>query len=236
MTTEQMFGIMCTGWIEGGSGQVGFRRNLEMKELTNRQKEVLEVIVSSVEEAGRFPSYREIGRELGVSSVATVSQHIEALAAKGALRRAGNLLMLNQALRRDKGIPIVGRVAAGAPITAVEHLEGTLDLARIAGAGRGGAHYAVRVKGDSMAEAGIHEGDFAVVRLQPTAESGETVVAYLGEDQEATVKVFYKRRWGYELQPRNADYEIIKIRRDDSHFRLGGKVVAVVRTLLGKNV
>lgn len=202
-----------------------------MKELTDRQGQVLEVILSSVEETGRFPSYREIGRELGVSSVATVSQHIEALVAKGALRRAGDRLLLNNALRRDKGVPIVGRVAAGAPITAVEHLEGTLDLRRLAG--RGGAGYAVRVKGDSMIEAGICEGDLVLVRIQPTAESGETVVAYLGEDQEATVKVFYRRGWGYELQPRNRNYEIIKIRRDDPHFRLGGRVVAVVRSLLG---
>jgi repressor LexA len=202
-----------------------------VKGLTNRQGEVLEVIVSSIEEVGRFPSYREIGRELGVSSVATVSQHIEALVAKGALERDGSLLVLNRALRRDRGVPVVGRVAAGAPITAIEHVEGTLNLGRIAG--RGGAHYAVRVKGDSMTEAGIYDGDFAVVRLQETAESGETVVAYLGEEQDVTVKVFYKRRWGYELQPRNADYEIIKVKKNDPSFRIGGKVVAVVRALSG---
>lgn len=202
-----------------------------MKELTDRQGEVLEVIVSSIEETGHFPSYREIGRELGMRSVATVSQHIDALVNKGALRRAEDLLLVNQALRRDRGIPIVGRVAAGAPITAIENLEGTLDLGWIRG--RGGTHYAVKVKGDSMREAGIHEGDFAVVRLQSTAESGDTVVAYLGEDQDATVKVFYRRKWGYELQPRNADYEIIRVRRNDPHFRLGGKVVAVVRRLSG---
>ncbi len=202
-----------------------------MKELTERQGEVLEVIVSSIEETGHFPSYREIGRELGMRSVATVSQHIDALVNKGALRRAGDLLLVNQALRRDRGIPIVGRVAAGTPITAIENLEGTLDLGWIRG--RGGTHYAVKVKGDSMREAGIHEGDFAVVRLQSTAESGDTVVAYLGEDQDATVKVFYRRKWGYELQPRNADYEIIRVRRNDPHFRLGGKVVAVVRRLSG---
>jgi len=202
-----------------------------MKELTDRQGEVLEVILSSIEETGHFPSYREIARELGLRSVATVSQHIGALVAKGALRRAGDLLLVNHALRRDKGVPIVGRVAAGAPITAVEHFEGTLDLSRLAG--KGGASYAVRVKGDSMVEAGIFEGDLVMVRSQPTAESGETVVAYLGEDQEATVKIFYRRDWGYELQPRNRNYEIIKIRRDDPHFRLGGKVVAVVRSLSG---
>lgn len=189
------------------------------------------MIVSSIEETGHFPSYREIGRELGMRSVATVSQHIDALVNKGALRRAEDLLLVNQALRRDRGIPIVGRVAAGAPITAIENLEGALDLGWIRG--RGGTHYAVKVKGDSMREAGIHEGDFAVVRLQSTAESGDTVVAYLGEDQDATVKVFYRRKWGYELQPRNADYEIIRVRRNDPHFRLGGKVVAVVRRLSG---
>jgi repressor LexA len=203
-----------------------------MKDLTDRQREVLEVIISSIEETGHFPSYRDIGRELGVSSVATVSQHIEALVAKGALMKKDDLLLVNEALRKDKGIPIVGRVAAGAPIMAVEHLEGALNLDQLRGRGR--AHYAVRVKGDSMVEAGIHDGDFAVVRHQPTAESGETVVAYLGEDQEATVKVFHRRRWGYELQPRNREYESIRIKRGDSHFRLGGKVVAVVRKLSSK--
>jgi repressor LexA len=202
-----------------------------MKGLTERQGQVLEAILSSMEETGHFPSYREIGRELGLSSVATVSQHIEALVAKGALRRAGDTLLVSPALRKDRGIPIVGRVAAGAPVTAVEHLEGTLDLRRLAGGS--GASYAVRVKGDSMIEAGICEGDLAVVRIQPTAESGDTVVAYLGEEQEATVKVLYRRSWGYELHPRNRDYEIIKIRGDDPHFRLGGKVVAVVRSLSG---
>lgn len=167
-----------------------------------------------------------------MSSVATVSQHIEALVAKGPLRKKGDLLLVNEALRRDRGIPIVGRVAAGAPIMAVEHLEGTLSLDQLRGRGR--AHYAVRVKGDSMIEAGILDGDFAVVRHQPTAESGETVVAYLGEDQEVTVKVFYRRRWGYELQPRNGAYESIRIKRRDSHFRLGGKVVAVMRKFSSK--
>ena len=190
------------------------------------------MIISSIEETGHFPSYRDIGRELEMSSVATVSQHVDALVAKGALRRDGDLLLVNEALRRDRGIPIVGRVAAGAPIMAIEHMEGMLNLDQLRGRGR--AHYAVRVKGDSMAEAGIYDGDFAVIRQQPTADSGETVVAYLGEDQEATVKVFYRRRWGYELQPRNEAYEAIKIRRGDPHFRLGGKVVALVRTLSSK--
>jgi repressor LexA len=203
-----------------------------MKDLTDRQREVLEAIVSSIEETGHFPSYRDIGRELGMTSVATVSQHIEALTAKGALRRKGDLLLVDEGLRRDRGIPIVGRVAAGAPIMAVEHLDGVLNLDQLRGRGR--AHYAVRVRGDSMVEAGIYDGDFAVIRHQPTAESGETVVAYLGEDQETTVKVFYRRRWGYELQPRNKAYEAIKVKKADPHFRLGGKVVAVVRTFSSK--
>ena len=207
-------------------------KGFQMKDLTERQREVLEVIISSIEASGRFPSYRDIGRELGVRSPATVSQHIEALTAKGALRRDGDLLLVDEALRRDRGIPIVGRVAAGAPIMAVEHLEGTLNLDRLKGRGR--AHYAVRVEGESMVEVGIYDGDFAVVRHQPTAESGETVVAYLGEDQEATVKVFYKRGWGYELQPRNKEYKAIKVKRGDPHFRLGGKVTAVVRKLSSK--
>jgi repressor LexA len=179
-----------------------------------------------VRDQGRFPSYREIGRKFRLSSPATVSQHLEALARKGYLLRKRMKWVLAPEVRVDRGIPVVGRVAAGAPIMAVEHLEGRLSLEEHYPRD---SHFAVRVRGDSMADAGIRDGDYALVREQSTAESGQTVVAYLGEDQETTVKVFYRRARHFELEPRNSHYETIVVSRKDPWFRVGGRVVGLVR-------
>lgn len=199
-----------------------------MEKLTRRQREILDFLVSMVREKGRFPSYREIGRRFRLRSPATVSQHLGALARKGYLLREGARWLVSPEVREDLGIPVVGRVAAGSPITAVEHLEGRLSLERHY---PHDTHFAVRVKGDSMVGAGIREGDYVVVREQATAENGETVVAYLGEDQEVTVKVFYRRNRRFELEPRNPDHETLVVLRKDPWFRIGGRVVGLVRVL-----
>jgi repressor LexA len=199
-----------------------------METLTDRQRQILDFLVSVVREEGRFPSYREIGRRFRLRSTATVSQHLEALARKGCLLRERMGWILPSELRGDRGLPIVGRVAAGAPIMAVEHLEGRLSLEEHYP--RDG-HFAVRVQGDSMSGAGIHAGDYAVVREQSTAENGQAVVAYLGEEQEVTVKVFYERRGRFELEPRNEKYAVLRIPKDDPWFRIGGRVVGLVREL-----
>jgi repressor LexA len=196
--------------------------------LSPRQREILRFLADRAEEEGRFPSVREIGEYFALNSPATVSQHLDALEAKGYLRRRGGHLTLHPNVREERGIPIVGRVAAGVPITAEEHLEGRLAVNDLFGP----RHdlFSVRVKGDSMEDAGIHDGDLVVVRKQERVRNGEICVAYLGEEQEATVKIFRRRDWGVELEPRNERYRPIRVAGDD-HFRIGGKVVGVVRRL-----
>ena len=199
-----------------------------MEELTPRQREILELILASVEEQGRFPSIREIGRRLRLASPATVFQHLEALAAKGYLLRAGRRWSLSPASRRDRGVPIVGRVAAGQPLTAFEEIEGHLTP-EFFGARRG--RFGVRVTGCSMRDAGILEGDFVVVDPEAQVRSGDLVVAYLGPDQEVTVKRFVSRRGAIELHPAHPDFTVRRIPRDDPFFRVAGKVVGLLRRL-----
>ena len=196
-----------------------------MRGLTEKQEAILSYIADSIADLGRFPSYRDIGREFGLNSVATVAQHLRALVEKGFLIRQGRKLLPTPGIRRDRGIPIVGRVAAGRPVSAIEHYEGTLGWDDL---GRTGT-FAVRVVGDSMIDEGILPGDFAIVQPGDTARNGDLVVAYLGEDQEVTVKRFHRRAGQVELRPANAKYRPIRIDRKDSFFRLAGRVVGIVR-------
>ena len=199
-----------------------------MDTLTPRQREVLDTILTGVEEDGRFPSVREIAARLRVSSPATIFQHLEALEGKGWLRRRGRNWVVPPNVRRDLGIPIVGRVAAGAPITAIEHVDGQLDAEFL---GLTAGRFSVRVVGDSMEGEGILTGDYAIVDPERPVASGDLVVAYLGEDQEATVKRFHRRRGGIELRPANPRYAPIEVADGDEHFRLAGKVVGIARRL-----
>jgi len=213
LTTEQLFGIL--------------RRGERVKPLTHRQRQILDYIVASIRDRDRFPSYREIGRRFRLASSATVSQHLEALVRKGFLARAGRHLALAAEYRPVRGVPIVGRVAAGLPITAIENREGWLDVGTLFGTDA--VHFAVRIKGDSMSEAGILDGDYVVVREQPDAEDGDVVVAYLGE--EATAKVMRKRGGRVDLEPRNPAYKSISVDPARQGLRIGGKVVGLVRRI-----
>jgi repressor LexA len=197
-----------------------------MQELTSRQKEVLEVILAGVEQQGRFPSIREIALRLRVASPATIFQHLEALAAKGFLFRDGRRWMLAPLARHDRGIPIVGRVAAGRPLTAFEEIEGHLTP-EFLGARRG--RFSVRVSGASMSGEGILDGDYVVVDPEQPVGNGDLVVAYLGEEQEVTVKRLRRRGGRIELHPANPDYAIVRIESGDAFFRLAGKVVGLLR-------
>lgn len=199
-----------------------------MRPLTPRQREILDYIITSIRDRDRFPSYREIGRRFRLTSSATVSQHLDALTKKGVLTRAGKQLMLAPECRPIRGVPIVGRVAAGLPITAVENREGWLDVSTLFKGDA--AHFAVRVNGDSMRDAGIFDGDYVVVRQQEDARDGDVVVAYLGDD-EATVKVMRKKGRAVELEPRNASYKSIRIDSKRQNLRIGGKVVGLVRRI-----
>ena len=196
-----------------------------MRGLTPKQEAILTYILDSIGQRGRFPSFREIGRQFRLQSVATVAQHLDALVQKGFLLREGRKLMPAPVVRRDRGVPIVGRVAAGRPIAAIEHLEGQLEWDSL---GSGGA-FAVRVVGDSMIGEGIFEGDLAVVEPCEDASNGDLVVAYLGEDQEATVKRFHRGGGVVELRGANPTFRTIRVMSADTHFRLAGRVVGLVR-------
>ena len=200
-----------------------------MRPLTKRQRQILDYIISSIKNRDRFPSYREIGRRFKLSSSATVSQHLNALVKKGFLSRVGNKLMLSPQARPFHGVPIVGRIAAGLPITAIENREGYLDVESLFN--DDAVYFAVRVNGDSMKDAGIFDGDHVIVRRQEDGQSGETVVAYVGDEEEATVKVLRKRRKFIELEPRNRAYRPIRIKPGRDKIRIGGKVVGLIRKL-----
>ncbi|MFH1313878.1 MAG: transcriptional repressor LexA [Candidatus Eisenbacteria bacterium] len=197
-----------------------------MRSLTQRQREILDYIIASIKSTDRFPSYRDIGRRFRLSSSATVSQHLDALLRKGFLTKIGNKLMLSRENRPIRGVPIVGSVAAGLPITAIENLEGYLNVDSLFY--DDAAHFAVKVTGDSMKDAGIFDGDYVIVRQQEDAQSGEMVVAYIG-DEEATVKIMRKRGRVVELEPRNASYKSIKVNPKRDQLRIAGKVVGLVR-------
>lgn len=185
-----------------------------MRELTLRQKQVLNAIREHILQEGYPPSVREIGERLGVRSSCTVQRHLEALTVKGYLRRDGSkartLEIVNDRSeprsRAVVAVPVVGRVAAGLPLLAEEHIETHLPLGRdLVG---DGAVFALRVRGDSMIEAGLFDGDTVVVRQQGTANNGDIVVA-LVDGGEATVKRFYRDNGRIRLQPANSAMEPI---------------------------
>ncbi len=196
-----------------------------MRPLTERQREILDFILQMIADEGRFPSYREIGAHFGLTSPATVSQHLEALAVKGALTKNGRFYAPAEELRSDIGVPIVGRVAAGTPITAVENIEDHLRWDRIGGEGT----FAVRVIGDSMIDEGIREGDLAVVEPCEEPSNGDLVVAYVGEEREATVKRYWRHRGQIELRPANPAYQPLRFGSIDLNLKMAGRVVAILR-------
>ncbi len=202
-------------------------------ELTKRQREVLEFVRSEVHRRGFPPSVREIGQAVGLSSSSTVHSHLAALEDKGFVRRDPSKPRALEVLDyRDtergvdvdevRAIPLVGTVAAGAPILAAENIEETIPLPEEI---VGNATFVLRVKGDSMVGAGILDGDHVVVRQQETAENGDIVVALL--EDEATVKRFFKEPDRIRLQPENPALEPIYAQ----DVVILGRVTAVFRRL-----
>ncbi len=205
---------------------------------TEKQLRILDVIREFTAEMGYPPSVREIGERVGLSSSSTVQSHLKTLERRGLLRRDPTkpraLVPADMVLRavaspaRESGpetisLPIVGRVAAGVPITAAENLEDTFVLPA-SFVGRNGS-FMLRVKGDSMIDAAILDGDLIVVEPQPDAHNGQIVVAMI--DGEATVKTFYREEGRIRLQPENRTMEPIYV--DD--VTVVGRVEAVVRRL-----
>ena len=189
-----------------------------MARTTNKADMILEFVNQFVQENGYAPSVREIGQAVGLSSTASVSYHVRQLQAKGLLRSPGKGRKRSIITAQKPGqIPVVGVVTAGLPILAVENQEGSM-------AWEGDPNcFALRVRGDSMINAGILDGDKVVVRPQPTADDGQIVVARLGD--EATVKRLSRKDGRVWLLPENPAFEPI----DGSEAELIGLVKAVFR-------
>ena len=190
-----------------------------MARTSNKQNLILEFVNVFVQENGYAPSVREIGAAVGLSSTASVSYHLQQLQAKGLLLAPGGKGKKRSIVtaNRPGQIPVVGVVTAGMPILAVENQEGTMAW------DGDPTCFALRVRGDSMINAGILDGDKVVVRPQPTANDGQIVVARIGD--EATVKRLSRRDGQVWLLPENPDYDPI----DGSEAELVGLVKAVVR-------
>jgi repressor LexA len=208
-----------------------------MTDLTARQRQVLEFIDAEVRVRGYPPSVREIGEAVGLSSSSTVHAHLAALQEKGYLVRdptkpramevhfeSGSGAAVER--RPARHVPLVGDVAAGTGVLAAENIEETFPLPEdFTGDGQ---LFMLRVRGDSMIEAGILDGDFVVVNQQSTAEAGDTVVAGI-PGEEGTVKTFLRRRGKIVLRPENSDLEEMVF--DPSEITIYGRVVTVMRRL-----
>jgi repressor LexA len=202
-------------------------------ELTSRQRQILDYIRSEIHRRGFPPSVREIGEAVGLSSSSTVHSHLAALEEKGFVRRDPSKPRALEVLDyrdTDRGIdyasvravPLVGQVAAGTPLLAAENIEATMSLpVEMADE----STFILRVRGDSMIEAGILDGDHVVVRQQNTATNGDIVVALI--EDEATVKRFFRESDRIRLQPENAALEPIYAR----DVTILGRVIALFRRI-----
>ncbi len=198
-----------------------------MQSLTERQQQVLDSIVSSLDRRGSPPTLREISDRIGTRGTATAIAHLEALERKGYIsRRSGARgIMLVNRTPLPVTLPVVGTVRAGAPEPAIEDVQAhcVVDPSWL----RGEGCYLLRVKGDSMVDAHILDGDLALIRPQPTAENGEIVVAMV--DGEATLKRFYREPGRIRLQPENAALQPIIIADGTAETIVAGKLLRIIR-------
>jgi len=209
-------------------------------ELTERQAEILDFIRAFTARNSYPPSVRDICEAVGLSSTSSVHAHLNTLEEKGFIQRgvssARAIIVLGndpegisfdestEVIRNVVTLPLLGQVAAGTPILADENIEENLPLPKqVVG---DTASFMLTIRGDSMIEAGIFDGDYVVVREQPTANNGEIVVALI--DDEATVKSFYREPNGIRLQPANSSMEPIYVNDD---IRILGKVIALLRRI-----
>lgn len=200
-------------------------------DLSSRQIAILEFIKREIRTKGYPPSVREIGKAVGLSSSSTVHGHLSQIEEKGYIRRDPTKPRTIEVLDSTSNIsrkeminvPIVGKVTAGQPILAVENIEDSFPLP--VDFVRNDDVFILSVRGDSMIEAGILDGDYILVRQQSTAKNGDIVVALLGE--EATVKTFYKEKDHVRLQPENPHLEPIIT----TEVQIIGKVIGVFRRI-----
>ncbi len=196
--------------------------------LTEKQQRFLEFLVEYIQQWGVSPTFDEICRRFGFRSYNTVTAYLSALEKKGYIMRPGKKNQkrsIEVILRPRHGgqvVPLLGKVAAGRPIEAIEVKESIEVPSSMLGSGE---YFVLRVEGSSMIEDGIMDGDYIVVRRQPLAENGETVVALI--DNQATLKRYYRFEDRVELRPANRDMPPIVISQGD--IRIEGKVVGVIR-------
>jgi len=217
--------------------------------LSEKQRKILEYLQREHERTGVYPSIRELAHGVGLRSTNTVHYHLRQLEKLGLLRRSrtartyelleGGLAPLgrisraprrpaeSQARSRAVRIPLLGRVAAGTPILAEQNFEGFVNLTEYFAPS--GETFALRVRGDSMIEAGIFDGDVVIVRSQPTVQNGEIAVVVI--DGEATVKRLYEEPDAWRLEPANAALQSIRVPKSEPAFRIASKVVGVLRKL-----
>ncbi len=215
---------------------------MDKKQLTDRQEEILNFIQQFLQENGYPPTLREIGKRFDISSTFGVKRHLDALTKKGYLNILSNAsrgititrdefdspttLNINDANAVYK-IPIVGRVAAGSPITAEENIEGSIvidpDFLK-----KDADSFALKVKGDSMIDAGIFEGDLVIISPKAITANGDIIVARI--DDEVTVKIYENKNQQVRLIPQNKSYEPIII-KNKNEFSIVGKVTGVLRWL-----
>ena len=209
--------------------------HLDPASLPLRQQRILAAIRDWVVRYGYSPSTREIGAAVGLRSSSSVSKHLASLEEKGFLRRGASVsrpidvrafLHGSDAHRQaddSVSVPVVGDIAAGTPIAAEEHVDDVLTLPR--GLTGRGTVFGLRVRGDSMIDAAICDGDTVIVKQQPEAHSGQIVAALV--DDEATVKVYRRRNGHVMLEPRNSEYDVI----DGDEAVILGTVVSVLRNI-----
>ena len=219
---------------------------LDTPKLTGRQQQILDLVQSAIERTGAPPTRAEIAAELGFRSANAAEEHLQALARKGVIELVGGtsrgirlksdtLKALNQSRVKQFALPLpslaqltlplVGRVAAGSPILAQEHIDQSYVVESSLFARR--PDYLLKVRGMSMRDAGIMDGDLLAVQKTTEAKNGQIVVARLGD--EVTVKRFKRSRQGIELLPENPDFQTIVVPEGDASFALEGLAVGLIR-------
>jgi repressor LexA len=202
-----------------------------VKELTKRQRDVLDFITEMIQKKGFPPTIREIGSKFKITSTNGVRAILSALTQKGYIRRkplvSRGIELQTPSRASFVAIPLLGRIAAGLPILAVENIEGSMAVDR--SFLPGGDIFSLKVVGDSMKDSGIFDGDYVLAKMQPTADKGDVVVAVIGE--EATVKRYFPENNRIRLVPANPVFEPIIVDRKSPEFRIAGKVIGLLRKM-----
>ncbi len=217
MTIKNICAIICSDVIKKGYKEV------IMAEINKTQKKIYEYLMERTQISKVPPSVREIAAAVGLKSTSSVQANLDALEQAGYIERdpmiKRSIRVCNEAENEYVQIPLVGTVTAGAPILAVEQIEGYIPFA----ASKDKPMFALRVRGESMLNAGILPGDIVIVEKTPAAENGEMVVALI--EDEATVKTFYKEKGHFRLQPENDAYDPIIV----DEVVILGKVKGLIR-------